>query len=175
MTPLVARADEIRQMRLAGMTTVQVAERFGCHPNTVSKIAPMMPLKRFDVDRIRELRSDGYTCRQVAAIVGCHPHTVNRYAPGRIGKVPVAPLRDAFLASPITAAEIARRLEWWDGRGCGDSSRVKRALGLQDDIKSSKGTRTRRTLVDAEIVERIALAIGVMPWEVMPDEDEAAV
>jgi hypothetical protein len=137
---------------------------------------PGPPLAPERVARIRELRADGYTCPRVAAIVGCSELTVWRYAPGRIGKVPVAPLREAFLASSMTAADVARELGWWESKGA-DSSRVKRTLGLIKQTTVDRfGIRRRnfRTLVDAETVQLIAEAIGVAPWSVMPDDDRPA-
>jgi hypothetical protein len=61
---------------------------------------------------------------------------------------------------------------WMDGTS-GDSARVKRALGL---LPAGGGPRLgyRRysnRLVDAGTAMRMAEALGVMPWEVMPDED----
>jgi transcriptional regulator with XRE-family HTH domain len=126
---------------------------------------------------LRELRlRDGLTQREVATRVGCCRATVARLAPGRVGKAPVAPLREAFLASGLSAAEVARRLGWSWMRGpylYYDSSRVKRTLGLLDDVSGVTGGRSRRVVVDVELISRIADAIGVMPWEVLPDEEES--
>lgn len=124
------------------------------------------------VAQIRELRTDGLTCREVAGIVGCDRVTVQKYAPGRPGKVPVAPLREAFLASGHTAADVARELGWWT-HGIGDGSRVRRTLGLVPTTNGA-GRRSYRTFVDAETVERIADALGLMAWEVMPQDEEDA-
>jgi hypothetical protein len=123
------------------------------------------------VARIRRLRyEDGLSGPQVAALIGCNPATVTAYAPGRPGKVPVAPLREAFLRSGVTAGQVATELDWLD-RGSPDASRVNRALGITDTI--SHGRRHLRSMVDAEIVMLIADAIGVGAWEVLPDiEDE---
>jgi len=127
---------------------------------------------------MQRMRADGYTTVEVADIFDCCPETVRYYAPGRPGKVPVASLREAFLASSITAAEVARRIGWIhsrdDGRSYADSARVKRTLGILPDISGSTGRQSWRTLTDAETVERIAYAIGISPWSVLPDEDEAA-
>jgi transcriptional regulator with XRE-family HTH domain len=123
------------------------------------------------IARIRRLRyEDGLSSGQVAAIIGCSPSTVLNHAPGRPGKVPVAPLREAFLRSGVTAASVAFTLGWME-RGKRDGARVKRTLGILDDI--NHGHPSRRTMVDAEIVMLIADAIGVGAWEVLPDiEDE---
>jgi hypothetical protein len=132
-------------------------------------------LTTHEVALIRKLRADGYFCREVADVVGCSIHTVNHYAPGHIGKVPVAPLREAFLASPMTAADVARELGWWAGRAA-DCSRVRRTLGLAPDISGSNGRKriSWRRLVDAETVQLIAEAIGVSPWSVLPDDEDEA-
>lgn len=124
------------------------------------------------VKRIRELRADGFSGRRVAELVGVCVTTVYKIAPGRVGKVPVAPTREAFLRSGLPASEVARRLGWHSGHAT-DASRVLRTLGLRDTANGS-GVRTRRTVADAEVVGQIAEAIGLMPWEVMPDEDAAA-
>jgi len=123
------------------------------------------------VEEIRELRYlDGLSARRVADMFDMSPWTVLRYAPGRPGKVPVAPLREAFLSSPATTGDIARAMGWWDRKGSADTSRVKRTLGLQDDI-AGDGRRSRRTMADAETVMLIAEAIGVSPWAVLPEEE----
>jgi hypothetical protein len=123
------------------------------------------------VAEIRRLRlRDGLPTRAVADMLGMSAGNVRNYAPGRPGKVPVAPLRAAFDASPVTASDVARHLEWWDGRSKADSSRVKRTLGINRD--SSHGYRSRRTLIDAETAMLIAEAIGISPWSILPDENE---
>lgn len=126
-----------------------------------------------EIARIRRLRyEDGLSGPQVAAIIGCSTSTVTNHASGRPGKVPVAPLREAFLRSGKTASQVARSMDWQSGSKP-DASRVLRVLGLRDDVKGATGCRSRRVLVDAEIVMLIADAIGVGAWEVLPDiEDE---
>lgn len=126
--------------------------------------------------QIRRLRADGLSAPQVARIVGCSDGTVRKIVPGYIGKVPVAPLREAFLASGKTAVAVAKAAGWFCSNGVSeypDSSRVKRTLGLLPDV-NGKGIQSRRTLVDAELAAILAEAVGVMPWEVMPDEQQAA-
>lgn len=79
-----------------------------------------------------------------------------------------APLRDAFVASRLSAGAIARELGWFYSRGGGlhaDTARVKRTLGLLDDV-SRAGHRTTRRRVDIETVGRIADAMGLGRWEV---------
>lgn len=127
-----------------------------------------------EIAQIRSLRhEDGMTGRELADQFGVSISTIHRLAPGQPGKVPVAPLREAFLASSVDAAEAARELGWWDHRGAPDSSRVKRTLGINHE--TSHGRRYRRSLVDAETVQLIAEAIGVAPWSVLPDDDMVAV
>jgi hypothetical protein len=121
------------------------------------------------VHQIRSLRYlDGMAARTVAELVGVSNWTVLRYAPGRPGKVPVAPLREAFGWSPLTAADVARDLGWWDSSGSADASRVKRTLGI--NLDSAHGHRSRRTMIDAETARLIAEAIGVSPWSILPDD-----
>src|SRR4051812_28234305 len=133
----------IRELRADGYTLAEVADVVGCSDRTVQRYAPGYVSKLSSP--IRELRADGYTATATAEIVGCSATTVKHYAPGRIGKVPVAPLREAFLASPLTAADVARELGWWAGKDA-DVSRVRRTLGLLDDVNGA-GKRSRRTLV----------------------------
>lgn len=127
------------------------------------------------VKQIRELRyMDGLTCEATAQIIGCTADTVGRYAPGKPGKVPVAPLREAFLASGMTAADVARGMGWVHGsRRKADSAGVQKTLGLRDTIKGG-GSRSRRVLVDAETVALMAEVIGLAPWQVLPDDNEMA-
>ena len=124
------------------------------------------------IEEIRELRYlDGLTAKRVAEMLGVGKWTVLHYAPGRPGKVAVAPLREAFLTSAVTAGDVARHMGWFDSKGSVDTSRVRRTLGLQDDVSGSDGRISRRTLVDAETVMLIAEAIGVSPWSVLPEEE----
>lgn len=127
------------------------------------------PLTTAEVRRIRHLRYVECLPREeVAHRVGVKPSTVTKYAPtGPLGKVPVAPLREAFLRSGLGAQEVARRVGWWATPTRPDGSRVRRTLGLTVD----RPGRSTRTLVDTEIVEALADAIGVPPWEVMPDDE----
>lgn len=128
----------------------------------------MTPVTHRERAQIRTLRyEDGLTAEQVGQIMGRHEWTIRRHAPGRPGKVPVAPLREAFLASSVTAADVARSLEWWCS-GRVDTSRVKRTLGIYPD--KVRGRVFHRTVTDAETVMRIAEAIGISPWSVLPDE-----
>lgn len=126
-----------------------------------------------DVARIRELRyMDGLSGPAVAKIVGCSTSTVRKYAPGQPGKVPNDKLRAAFVASGLSASEVARRVGWWAGSA--DGARVKRALGLLPTT-NGRGRRQIRRLIDAEMAGMLAEAIGVEPWEVMPDDDRTSV
>lgn len=131
-----------------------------------------MRLTPLDIKRIRKLRyRDGLTIPATAEIVGCSEATVWHLAPGRPGKVPLDKLRGAFDASGLTATEVARRMGWLDGRSP-DGARVKRALGIYPSI--SRGRRSPRRLIDAETAGLLAEAIGVMAWEVMPDDEQEA-
>jgi hypothetical protein len=164
-------AELMRRLREAGYSRLEVARITRRNEHTVSVHAPMLfPVSDKERQRIIDLRADGHSAAHVAELTGRSPETVLRIAPGRPGKFPVAPIREAFLHSPLTAADVARHLEWWDGRGSADTSRVKRTLGILPDCTS--GYRGHRTVADAEIIGRIAEAINVMPWEVLPDDTE---
>lgn len=137
-------------------------------------------LTQDDVRRIVSLRyRKGLSGPAVAEMFGICPSTVRNYAPGRIGKIDNAKLREAFEASGMTAGDVARALGWTyvrttgpkEGRRVADCTRIRRALGLQDDI--AHGCRGRRVLIDAETAGLIAEAIGVAPWSVGCDEDMA--
>jgi hypothetical protein len=130
------------------------------------------PLTEWQVARIKRMRADGLPSPEVAAVVGCSDSTVRKHAPGYPGKVPNDRLREAFLASRRSAADVARALGWESGNGA-DTGRVRRTLGLLDDI-SRTGARHRRRLIDWETGSLIAEAIGVMPWEVLDDDLEDA-
>lgn len=132
-----------------------------------------------DIDRIRGLRyGDGLTSAQTAAIIGRCVSTVERHAPGRPGKIDNSLLRMAFIASGRSAVGVARSLDWTYSRGPGrvdrgyDGARVKRTLGIMPSI-AGHGGRQLRKLIDAETAGLIAEAIGVAPWEIMPDEEAA--
>jgi hypothetical protein len=130
-------------------------------------------LTELQIARIKRMRADGHTAKEAAEAVGCARVTAGHIAPGRPGKVPNDRLREAFLASDRTAADVARALGWDSGHGA-DTSRVRRTLGLLDDIAGQRGHRSRRRLIDWETGSLIAEAIGVMPWEVLDDGVEDA-
>lgn len=133
-----------------------------------------MRLTPLDIARIRKLRyRDGLMQREVAEIIGCDVKTVWRYAPGHIGKIPNDKVRAAFEASRLTAAQVARRMGWMCAPGKADGARVKRALGILPD-SYGPGIRSTRRLIDAETAGLLAEAIGVMAWEVMPDDEQEA-
>jgi lambda repressor-like predicted transcriptional regulator len=133
--------------------------------------APHERLAPEQIETILRLREEGRTLRYTAAATGVAEVTVRAYAPGYRGKVSNAAIREAFERSPVTAADVARHLEWWDQRGSPATSRVKRTLGLQHE--NGPRLRTYRKLVDVETVMLIAEAIGISPWSVLPEEDEA--
>lgn len=133
------------------------------------------PLTADEIAQVCELRYiDGLTIPKTAEQLGLCEWTVRKYAPGRPGKVPVAPLRKAFLASPMTAGDVARELGWWNRAiNRPDSSRVRHTLGLIVD-NNGAGRRSYRTVTDAETVRLIAEAIGISPWSVLPDDEDVA-
>lgn len=119
---------------------------------------------------IRELRyMDGLSMTAVAKITGRDKSTVQRYAPGWPGKIDNTKLRDAFLKSGLEAAEVAARVGWTIRGVNGDTSRLRRSLGLiRESTRSSTGKHhwCVRTRIDAENAALIADAIGVAPWSV---------
>lgn len=68
-------------------------------------------------------------------------------------------LREVFLKSNLRATDVAKEIGWIS-QGHGDGSRLKRTLGLLNDINGSKCC-TIRQYINIEIAEKIALAIGV--------------
>lgn len=77
-------------------------------------------------------------------------------------EVPVAPLREAFLRSDMTAGDLARALGWMKA----DHQRVARQLGLQHDTNGhGSPTRSRGTMSYNRAVQ-IAEALGIDPTEV---------
>jgi hypothetical protein len=93
-------------------------------------------------------------------------------------EVDLRPLREAFLASRLSADEVARRLGWMrfprrrrGGKVYGpheeaDGSRVKRALGLRAH-KSGQGSMPQlRQSCSYEMALKLAEAIGVDPVDV---------
>lgn len=81
-------------------------------------------------------------------------------------EIPVAPLREAFERSGLTAAEVARVLDWRDPRGRIDGRRVKRALGI---VPVAMGRGYGPKCVRSTSYERalkLADAIGVDPVDV---------
>ena len=131
---------------------------------------PGVKVSAREVARIRRLRyEDGLTAAETAKRVGRHRNTVRRIAPGRMGKVPVAPVREVFERSGRSASDVARELGWTAGRKASgapqwDGSRVRRTLGLMPDTRYKwKGYRRE---IDAETAGLIAEACGAAPWEV---------
>lgn len=81
-------------------------------------------------------------------------------APG-YRQTPNIALREAFLASGVSASQVACRLGWM-ARGSPDTSRVRRTLGLMPD--SSLSGSYRRSVAPATF-SKIAEAINVIPAE----------
>lgn len=136
-----------------------------------------MQLTTLDIKRIRQLRyQDGLSAHATAKHIGCSMHTVWRYAPGRPGKIPNDKLRAAFLESNVTAAELCRQVGWTyqcDGRDKANSAALKRTLGILSS-RNPSGGRCYRHMIDAEMASVLAEALGLMAWEIMPDEERIA-
>lgn len=94
-------------------------------------------------------------------------------------KIPLAPLREAFLESGRTASEVARSLGWTrtsysrnqggHRRGpyrVADSERVRRTLGIIPENQGHGYPPKLRERCSYEMAVRLALAIGIDPFEV---------
>lgn len=86
------------------------------------------------------------------------------------GKVPVAPIREAFERSGKGYQEVAAALGWYDALERPDGSRLRRRLGAgpQSFHRRKDGTRGTYTTehLGAELASIICDAIGVMPVEI---------
>lgn len=101
--------------------------------------------------------------------------TIEQMCAGRMANlVEVAPIRDAFLASGLSAYEVANALGWYEYKKKDrrypkrvDSCRVLRTLGMRKTYESkSRGGRVRyRTHVTYETAGQIARALNMDPWE----------
>ena len=80
------------------------------------------------------------------------------------GRVDVAPLRDAFLRSRLSASEVCVWLEWHTRTGRPDTNRFMRALGLV--ANTTHGQRVRARSIGVDRAALIADALGVDPWEI---------
>ncbi len=80
-------------------------------------------------------------------------------------RVPVAPFREAFERSGMSASEVCRRLGWIDSRGKPESTRLLRSLGLKDHYHRD-GVRRLTQNIDYERAVRIARALDVDPVDV---------
>jgi hypothetical protein len=83
-------------------------------------------------------------------------------------EIPVAPLRDAFQRSGVTASELARRLGWY--RRTPDGERVKRQLGLYF-VDNGRGKAMRETTTLERALE-IVRALGLDPADVRDDNGD---
>lgn len=77
------------------------------------------------------------------------------------GRVPVAPLREAFLASPMGLSEVCHGLGWAraDGSKRGETSRLSRALGLDPSQNVNRNTGKVYRSLQVTIDRPRALAI----------------
>ena len=117
----------------------------------------MPALTKVQVVIIEELRGMGLPVGDVALAAGVHRSTVVKHASQVVDN---AELREYFERSGMTACQLARDLEWWNGvEGRGrrpDASRVRRTLGI---------TRSRRR-INRRLALKVALAMGVDPVDV---------
>jgi hypothetical protein len=78
--------------------------------------------------------------------------------------VDVTPLRDAFLRSEVSLAELCRWLEWLKPNGTPDTSRLGRRLGLLPSTSHGQRQVSKRIGIDTAAL--IADALSIDPWEV---------
>jgi hypothetical protein len=78
-------------------------------------------------------------------------------------RIDVAPLREAFLSSGLSASELCVWLEWFKPNGTADTSRLMRALGLLPSMSRGENRFARSIGVDRAAL--IADALGLDPWE----------
>lgn len=87
-------------------------------------------------------------------------------------RIPNAPLREAFLASGMTADQVCRELDWFDERvtrtAKPEITRLTRSLGLAPGGGQKPGTRQQ--LIGIEKARRIAEAMNVDLSLLYPDE-----
>jgi hypothetical protein len=77
-------------------------------------------------------------------------------------RVPVAPLREAFLRSGVTAYELARRLGWTKP----DPDRVEKQLGLRRDTNGHGSSTTLRGTTSQARALEIIRALDIDPVDV---------
>lgn len=118
-----------------------------------------------DSDRMLAMRAHGVPPKEIAEAIGVSYSHVMRTLPGRMSKGDNAAAREAFEASGRSASSVAKALGWMSGSSHrGDASRVLRTLGLKPE-RNGAGRESIRRLVDVEILERIADALGVDRWQ----------
>ena len=79
----------------------------------------------------------------------------------RVDRVPVAPLREAYLRSGLRLSDVARAAGWMNPDGHADTSRVARRLGLVP--WASRGTATVAQAVNYETAVVLVRALGHDP------------
>jgi hypothetical protein len=81
-------------------------------------------------------------------------------------RVPVAPLREAFLASGLTASEVCYRIGWLRGNRRGDTARLQSVLGLRQFTKNTKGCRATAKRINYPNAVLIARALDLDPVDI---------
>ncbi len=102
---------------------------------------------------------------------------LSKESPGRMSdRVPLAPFREAFERSGLTANELAFRMGYMRANSTepkhADSSRIQRLLNLRPGTASTKNGKyypahfKYNDTLPYELAVRLAEALGVDPWEV---------
>jgi hypothetical protein len=84
---------------------------------------------------------------------------------GERALIDVAPFREAFEASGVTAYQVALRMGWFEG-GAVDSYRVRQTLGLVPYNPGHGYPLRHRAYVTPAIALRLVDAMGLLPAEV---------
>jgi DNA-binding CsgD family transcriptional regulator len=78
---------QLAKLRQRGLSTKQIAEKFGCSNATVERafrrcgiLAPSQPtlIDRIDPKKLAKLRWEGFTVAEIARRLGCSPRTIER-------------------------------------------------------------------------------------------------
>ena len=118
--------------------------------------------------RVIRLREEGFSLAVIAVSTGLPPLLVSVVQPEQ-RRVSNERLREGLLTGLSSANEIALNLGWYCGRRSPkpDTGRVKRVLGVNENITRKKGKtyRTRASDIDLDLFLMIGQIMGLDPWE----------